>query len=81
MAELFHIRNEGESFEVLRRHGDRIWHVHLGDPDRRPPGAVDDVSLECRWAPDAETAEAEIRSALARVCSVTAPAEARSATA
>lgn len=72
MADLFHIRNEGESFEVLRRHGDRIGHVHLGDPHRRPPGTVDDVSLEYRWAPDAETAEAEIRSG---------PAEARSATA
>ncbi|TCU86410.1 sugar phosphate isomerase/epimerase [Curtobacterium sp. PhB191] len=98
VADLFHIRNEGESFEVLRRHGDRIGHVHLSDPDRRPPGTVDDVwreflaavhdggyrgavSLECRWAPDAETAEAEIRSALERVRSVTAPAPARTATA
>ncbi len=98
VADLFHIRNEGESFEVLRRHGDRIGHVHLSDPDRRPPGTVDDVwheflaavhdggyrgavSLECRWALDAETAEAEIRSALERVRSVTAPAPATARTA
>lgn len=39
------------------------------------------VSLECRWAPDAETAEAEIRFALERIRSVTAPGEARTATA
>jgi hypothetical protein len=98
VADLFHIRNEGESFWVLRRHGDRIGHVHLSDPDRRPASAVDDVwreflaavhdggfqgavSLECRWAPDAQTAEAEIRFALERVRSVTAPGEARAPTA
>ncbi|ROP74488.1 sugar phosphate isomerase/epimerase [Curtobacterium sp. PhB115] len=46
VADLFHIRNEGESFEVLRSHGDRIGHVHLSDPDRRPPGSVDEVWRE-----------------------------------
>lgn len=91
VADLFHIRNEGESFEILRRHRERIGHVHLSDPDRRPPGTVEDVrreflaavhdggyrgavSLEYRWAPDAGTAEAEIRSAPERVRSVRAPA-------
>ncbi|WP_144710531.1 sugar phosphate isomerase/epimerase [Curtobacterium pusillum] len=81
VADLFHIRNEGESFEVLRAHGGRIGHVHVSDPDRRPPGTVDDVwrtfleavhdggyrgavSLECRWSPDPDEAEREIRRSL-----------------
>ena len=84
VADLFHLRNEAEPLEVVRRHGDRIGHVHLSDPDRRPPGTVDDVwrtfldavhdggyrgavSLECRWSPDPDEAEAEMRDALDRV--------------
>jgi sugar phosphate isomerase/epimerase len=43
VADLFHIRNEEESLEVVRAHADRIGHVHVSDPDRRPIGTVDDV--------------------------------------
>lgn len=39
VADLFHLRNEGESLDVLREHGDRIGHVHLSDRGRRPLGA------------------------------------------
>ncbi|MCT9619849.1 MULTISPECIES: sugar phosphate isomerase/epimerase [unclassified Curtobacterium] len=39
VADLFHIRNEGESLDVLREHGARIGHVHVSDRDRRPLGA------------------------------------------
>ena len=84
VADLFHLRNEAEPLEVVRRHGDRIGHVHLSDPERRPPGTVDDVwrtfldavhdggyrgavSLECRWSPDPDAAEAEMHDALGRV--------------
>jgi sugar phosphate isomerase/epimerase len=81
VADLFHIRNEAESLDVVRAHADRIGHVHASDPDRRPPGTVDDVwrtfleavhdggyrgsvSLECRWSPDPDEAEREIRRSL-----------------
>ncbi|SDQ32983.1 Sugar phosphate isomerase/epimerase [Curtobacterium sp. UNCCL20] len=84
VADLFHIRNEGEPLEVVGAYGHRIGHVHLSDPDRQPPGTVDDVwrtfldivheggyggsvSLECRWSPDVDDAEVQIRSALGRV--------------
>lgn len=43
VADLFHIRNEAEPLEVIRAHGHRIGHVHVSDPDRNPPGVVDDV--------------------------------------
>ncbi|WFR68304.1 sugar phosphate isomerase/epimerase [Curtobacterium flaccumfaciens] len=45
VADLFHIRNEGESLDVLREYGDRIGHVHVSDRDRLPLGAAggDDV--------------------------------------
>lgn len=45
VADLFHIRNEGESLDVLREHGPRIGHVHVSDRDRLPLGAEggDDV--------------------------------------
>jgi D-psicose/D-tagatose/L-ribulose 3-epimerase len=45
VADLFHIRNEGESLDVLREHGGRIGHVHVSDRDRLPLGAEggDDV--------------------------------------
>lgn len=45
VADLFHIRNEGESLDVLREYGDRVGHVHVSDRDRLPIGAKggDDV--------------------------------------
>lgn len=48
VADLFHIRNEGESLDVLRELGTRIGHVHVSDRDRRPLGAAggDDVWRE-----------------------------------
>jgi len=84
VADLFHIRNEAEPLEVVRGYGDRIGHVHVSDPDRLPPGTVDDVwrtfleavhdggyrgavSLECRWSPEPDVAEAEMRAALERL--------------
>ncbi|MGN6409325.1 MAG: sugar phosphate isomerase/epimerase family protein [Curtobacterium sp.] len=39
VADLFHIRNEHESLDVLREHGARIGHVHVSDRDRLPVGA------------------------------------------
>jgi sugar phosphate isomerase/epimerase len=45
VADLFHIRNAGESLDVVRENGDRVGHVHVSDRDRLPLGAEggDDV--------------------------------------
>lgn len=38
LADLYHIAVEGESFDGTRDAGDRLWHAHVADADRKPPG-------------------------------------------
>jgi sugar phosphate isomerase/epimerase len=38
LADLYHISMENEGFAGMRDAGDRLWHAHVADADRRPPG-------------------------------------------
>lgn len=38
LADLYHISMENEGFAGTRDANDRLWHAHVADADRRPPG-------------------------------------------
>ena len=38
LADLYHISKENEGFAGMRDAGSRLWHAHVADADRRPPG-------------------------------------------
>ena len=65
LADLFHMREEGEGMDAIAEFGDLLAHAHVAGPDRRPPrddaelraflgaleaaGYAGDCSIECRW--------------------------------
>jgi sugar phosphate isomerase/epimerase len=79
LADLYHMREEGEGMDAIAEFGDLLTHVHVAGPDRRPPradgelraffaalrdaGYAGDCSIECRW----EDFAAEVAPAVAAV--------------
>ncbi|MDR0359878.1 MAG: sugar phosphate isomerase/epimerase [bacterium] len=65
LADLYHMREDGEGMDAIAEFGDLLAHVHVAGPDRRPPradselrafldtlqaaGYTGDCSIECRW--------------------------------
>jgi len=41
VADLYHLRQQGEPLSELRTVGHRLWHVHVADSGRLPPGTGD----------------------------------------
>lgn len=89
LADLYHMREEGEPMGVLAEAGGLLAHVHVAGPERRPPradpelhaffaalreaGYSGDCSIECRW----EDFAAEVGPAVAAVGEAADPESSR----